>query len=114
MTTIFGDIDPSGADAYSEGAAADPFAVAYRLHELATWRAEEPSPEEFNLAAVIVMWLRQHGGHGAIELAMHIHDVRRSRHPTLPSWDDLTDDDFAALAAASFRALDEEEDARRA
>jgi hypothetical protein len=28
--------------------------------------------------------------------------------------DDLTDDDFAALAAASFRALDEEEDSRRA
>jgi hypothetical protein len=26
--------------------------------------------------------------------------------------DDLTDDDFAALAAASFRALDEEEDSR--
>jgi hypothetical protein len=27
---------------------------------------------------------------------------------------DLTDEDFAALAAASFRALDEEEDGRRA
>jgi hypothetical protein len=27
---------------------------------------------------------------------------------------DLTDDDFAALAAASFRALDAEEDSRRA
>ena len=32
----------------------------------------------------------------------------------VPMSDDLTDDDFAALAAASFRALDEEEDARRA
>jgi hypothetical protein len=28
--------------------------------------------------------------------------------------EDLTNDDFAALAAASFRALDEEEDAPRA
>lgn len=28
--------------------------------------------------------------------------------------DDLTDDDFAALAADSFRALDEEEKLRRA
>jgi len=28
--------------------------------------------------------------------------------------DDLTDDDFAALAAASFRALDEEEKTPRA
>jgi hypothetical protein len=27
---------------------------------------------------------------------------------------DLTDDDYASLAAASFRALDEEEDAGRA
>jgi hypothetical protein len=32
----------------------------------------------------------------------------------VPMTDDLTDDDFAALAAASFRALDEEEDSRRA
>ncbi len=28
--------------------------------------------------------------------------------------EDLTEEDFAALAAASFRVLDEEEDARRA
>jgi len=28
--------------------------------------------------------------------------------------DDLTDDDFAVLAAASFRVLDEEEDSRGA
>lgn len=32
----------------------------------------------------------------------------------VPMSDDLTDDDFAALAAASFRVLDEEEDSRRA
>jgi hypothetical protein len=30
----------------------------------------------------------------------------------VPLSDDLTDDDFAALAAASFRALDEEESRR--
>jgi hypothetical protein len=30
----------------------------------------------------------------------------------VPMSDDLTDDDFAALAAASFRALDEEESQR--
>jgi len=32
----------------------------------------------------------------------------------VPMSDDLTDDDFAALAAASFRALDEEENIPRA
>jgi hypothetical protein len=32
----------------------------------------------------------------------------------VPMTEDLTDDDFAALAAASFRALDEEEDAQGA
>jgi hypothetical protein len=32
----------------------------------------------------------------------------------VPMSQDLTDEDFAALAAASFRALDEEEDGRRA
>jgi hypothetical protein len=32
----------------------------------------------------------------------------------VPMTDNLTDDDFAALAAASFRALDEEEDWRGA
>ena len=31
-----------------------------------------------------------------------------------PMSDDLTDEDFAALAAASFRVIDEEEDAQRA
>lgn len=31
---------------------------------------------------------------------------------TVPMSDDLTDDDFAALAAESFRALDEEEAGR--
>jgi hypothetical protein len=32
----------------------------------------------------------------------------------VPMSEDLTDEDFAALAAESFRALDEEEDAPRA
>jgi len=32
----------------------------------------------------------------------------------VPMSEDLTDEDFAALGAASFRALDEEEDGRRA
>jgi len=32
----------------------------------------------------------------------------------VPMSEDLADEDFAALAAASFRALDEEEDAPRA
>ncbi len=32
----------------------------------------------------------------------------------VPMSDDLTDDDFSALAAASFRVLDEEEDSQRA
>lgn len=32
----------------------------------------------------------------------------------VPMSGDLTDDDFASLAAASFRALDEEEDNQRA
>jgi hypothetical protein len=34
--------------------------------------------------------------------------VRRAIVERVPMSDDLTDDDFAALAAASFRALDEE------
>ena len=40
--------------------------------------------------------------------------LRQAIVARVPMTDDLTDDDFAALAAASFRALDEEEDARRA
>ena len=36
--------------------------------------------------------------------------VRRAIVERVPMSEDLTDDDFAALAAASFRALDEEED----
>jgi len=40
-------------------------------------------------------------------------ELRRAIVERVPMSDDLTDDDFAALAAASFRALDEEEDARR-
>lgn len=35
--------------------------------------------------------------------------LRRVIVERVPMSDDLTDDDFAALAAASFRALDEEE-----
>ena len=41
-------------------------------------------------------------------------ELRRAIVERVPMSEDLTDDDFAALAAASFRALDEEEDARRA
>ena len=41
-------------------------------------------------------------------------ELRRAIVERVPMSDDLTDDDFAALAAASFRALDEEEDAQRA
>lgn len=36
-------------------------------------------------------------------------EVRRMINDSVPMSDDLTDDDFAALAAESFRALDEEE-----
>jgi hypothetical protein len=35
--------------------------------------------------------------------------LRRQIVERIPMSDDLTDDDFAALGAASFRALDEEE-----
>ncbi len=41
-------------------------------------------------------------------------ELRRAIIERVPMPDDLTDDDFAMLAAASFRALDEEENARRA
>jgi hypothetical protein len=36
-------------------------------------------------------------------------ELRRAIMERVPMSEDLTDDDFAALAAASFRALDEEE-----
>jgi hypothetical protein len=36
-------------------------------------------------------------------------ELRRAIMEQVPMSGDLTDDDFAALAAASFRALDEEE-----
>ena len=39
-------------------------------------------------------------------------ELRRHIVEHTPMSDDLTDDDFAALAAASFRALDEEEAGR--
>jgi hypothetical protein len=41
-------------------------------------------------------------------------ELRQAIVARVPMTDDLTDDDFAALAAASFRALDEEEDSRSA
>ncbi len=41
-------------------------------------------------------------------------ELRRAIIERVPMSEDLTEEDFAALAAASFRALDEEEDARRA
>ena len=41
-------------------------------------------------------------------------ELRRAIVERVPMSDDLTDDDFGVLAAASFRSLDEEEDARRA
>jgi len=41
-------------------------------------------------------------------------EVRRAVVERVPMSDDLTDDDFAALAAASFRELDKEEADRRA
>ena len=41
-------------------------------------------------------------------------ELRRAIVERVPMSADLTDDDFAALAAASFRALDDEEDVRRA
>jgi hypothetical protein len=41
-------------------------------------------------------------------------ELRQAIVERVPMTDDLTDDDFAALAAASFRALDEEEDTHRA
>ena len=40
--------------------------------------------------------------------------LRRAIVERTPMSDDLTDDDFAALAAASFRALDQEENSPRA
>jgi len=40
--------------------------------------------------------------------------LRHALVERVPMSDDLTDDDFAALAAASFRALDEEENRSRA
>lgn len=39
-------------------------------------------------------------------------ELRRQIVEHIPMSDDLTDDDFAALAADSFRALDEEESRR--
>ena len=39
-------------------------------------------------------------------------ELRRALVERTPMSDDLTDDDFAELAAASFRALDEEEEQR--
>jgi hypothetical protein len=41
-------------------------------------------------------------------------ELRQAIVERVPMTDDLTDDDFAALAAASFRALDKEEATRRA
>jgi hypothetical protein len=41
-------------------------------------------------------------------------ELRRAIVERVPMPGDLTDDDFANLAAASFRALDEEEDSRPA
>jgi hypothetical protein len=41
-------------------------------------------------------------------------ELRRALVERIPMSGDLTDDDFGALAAASFRALDEEEAARGA
>ncbi len=41
-------------------------------------------------------------------------ELRHAIVERIPMTDDLTDDDFAALAAESFRALDKEEDAPRA
>jgi hypothetical protein len=41
-------------------------------------------------------------------------ELRRVILESVPMSGDLTDDDYAALAAASFRSLDEEEGARRA
>jgi hypothetical protein len=40
--------------------------------------------------------------------------LRRAIVERVPMSDDLTDDDFSALAASSFRALDEEENTPRA
>ncbi len=40
--------------------------------------------------------------------------IRRVIVEQVPVSDDLTDDDYAALAAAAFRALGEEEDGQRA
>jgi len=37
------------------------------------------------------------------------HELRRALVEQTPMSDELTDEDFAALAEASFRALDEEE-----
>ena len=41
-------------------------------------------------------------------------ELRRVIVERVPMSGELTDDDYGSLAAASFRALDEEEDARRA
>ena len=41
-------------------------------------------------------------------------ELRLAITENIPMSDDLTDEDFAALAAASFRALDDEENAGRA
>jgi hypothetical protein len=41
-------------------------------------------------------------------------ELRRALLERIPMSDDLTEEDFAALAAASFRVLDEEEDRKGA
>lgn len=41
-------------------------------------------------------------------------EMRRALMEQVPMSDDLAEEDFAALAAASFRAIDDEEEARGA
>jgi hypothetical protein len=43
-----------------------------------------------------------------------LQELRHAIVERVPMSDDLTDDDYATLAAASFRALDEEENSPRA
>lgn len=66
----FGDIDPSGDDAYAD-ARADPLQVAIRLHESRRWVGSREAPWEelpedarelaVALIVAILEWLRREG-----------------------------------------------------
>ena len=106
----FGDIEP--ADEYDPTAEPDPYAVAWRLHEIvgyldptvADWLDLDPPGRDELVAMAQQLLDETHTDLDDDRLARAVHTVRHVIDPKVPDWDALSDEEHE-VASALIHAL---------